>query len=443
MTDDIKKTTELDESAKYRERWLTPEGKATAEKIIDKLIHQKPFNDWIGYLEGIPFVDELDVRHDEPFSRDLRGFDFTRLDLTRAIFTHCHLDFANFKHTILDHAQMRGVEMKHAFLKRASLQNTHLWNANLEYSVMAYADLTAVDLGDANLQHADFWWARMDEANLRGADLSHANMQWARLPQADLWGATINDVKFEGTSLLDVKVNEDTKFGLHEMDIGDPFSQTIRHVWRSIFTGSVKKVGVAVKDFIASIGRSVHLMYWGKPTPIMYFEVNAKTTEDYKIARDVYRQLYSACKDGGLGDEASWFFYRSMVCRRQYVYQDNTAGSLLDYVIFDCLSGYGERPRWVIGTMFNVVLLFGLLNWVGGSYGGLTYNGKPFYDIGFLGSLYFSIESFTTVGYGDIAPNHYSTIGQVLRFFDAVESLIGNLLMALALVCYTRIAIRD
>lgn len=436
-------STEVDESAKYRERWLTPEGKAAAKKILEKLIHQKPFEDWLEYLKDIPYLDELETRHDEPYPRDLRGFDFTRQDLTKAIFTHCYLDHAIFKHAILDHAQMRGTELPYAMLKRASLRNTHLWNANLKHSVLAYADLTEADLGDADLRHADFWWARLDEANLRGADLTFANLKWARLPQADLWGATINEVKFEGTNLLNIKVNEDTKFGLHDLDIGVPFSKSFRDIWKSFFSGSIFQIGSAIQEFTVSIGRTIHMMYWGKPKPVMYFEVNAKTKEDFKNARDVYRQLYSACKDGGLGDEASCFFYRSMVCRRKYVFDEKSIGSYTDYLIFDCLSGYGERPRWVIGTMFNVILFFGLLNWVAGSMGGLTYNGKPFYDIGFLGSLYFSIESFTTVGYGDIAPNHYSLIGQFLRFFDAVESLIGNLLMALALVCYTRIAIRD
>jgi len=435
--------SEPDVSAKYIERWQTPEGKAIADLILPKILNHSLVEEWLPDLKGLPYLDELSPRENEPYPRDLRGFHFQRQNLSRATLTHCCLDYANFEHANLDHVHLRGASLRQAVFKRASMKQAHLWNACLEHSVFAYADLTEADIGDAKLHGADFWWARMDEANLRGADLSGANLRWARLPMADLWSANIHGAKFEGTNLNGIKVNEDTNWGLHEPKPVIPFSKQFTHLLSSLFTGSFAKMRDSLTGLFPSFGRFVHSLYWGRPTPILYLEDHIQTKDEYKNARDVYRQFYEACKTGGLSEQASWFFYRSQVCRRHYVYDQWSPGLMLDYFIFDCLSGYGERPRWVIGTMVNVIFVFALLNWAAGSLGGLTYNWQPFYDIGFFGSLYFSIESFTTVGYGDIAPNHYSTIGRILRFFNSIEALIGNLLMALALVTYTRIAIRD
>lgn len=75
--------------------------------------------------------------------------------------------------------------------------------------------------------------------------------------------------------------------------------------------------------------------------------------------------------------------------------------------------------------------------------GGFMYAGSEYQEIGFFGGLYFSIVSFTTVGYGDITPNHHALIGKIVRFINVFESLLGALLISLALVTYTRIAIRD
>lgn len=432
-----------DESKKYIERWHTPEGKTIAEIILPKILNHTLVEDWIPDLKGLPYIDELTPRENEPFARDLRGFNFKHQHLSKAIFTHCYLDYANFEHAILDYVHMRGASMQKAIFKRASMRKAHLWNAGLERAVFAYTDLSEADMGDANLREADFWWARMDEANLRGADLGNANLRWARMPLVDLWNANITGAKFEGTNLNGIKVNEDTNWGLIEIPPDLPIFKSISNFLASLITFSRVKIKTGFLEMIYSTGSFLFLLYWGKPTPKLYFEKMIKTKEEYKIARDVYRQFYEACKTGGLGDQASWFFYRAQVCRRRYLYNKWSLALFFDYFIFDSLSGYGERPRWVIGTMFNVVFIFALLNWAAGVYGGLFYNGAPFYDIGFLGSLYFSIESFTTVGYGDIAPNHYTSVGRVLRFFNSIEALIGNLLMALALVTYTRIAIRD
>ena len=51
----------------------------------------------------------------------------------------------------------------------------------------------------------------------------------------------------------------------------------------------------------------------------------------------------------------------------------------------------------------------------------------------FYHSLYFSVVTFATLGYGDVQP-----IGNLVRALAGIESLLGSLLMALLVFVLTR-----
>ena len=430
-------------AVRLRERWKTPHGIEVREKILARIKEGAAPHEWAPLLEGIPLIDSLVPHEGELFPRDLRGFDFSHTDLSHVEFSHTSFDYADFDHAHLERTRMRGCSFVEANFKRAVMHKTHLWNSYMQNARLAYADLTEADMGDVNLHGADLWWARMDEVNLRGADLSQANLRWARLPVADLWGANLDGAKFEGTNLSGIKVNEETNWGLTVPSLGKPLTESLRLCGAALHHLSVSLLASSLREIFWSFVQILYLVYWGRPTPCMKLEANAKSIQEYKIARDVYRQVYEACKSAGLREEAGWFFYRSQVSRRHSEFKVGSPGWFLEYMIFDCISGYGERPRWVIAAMGSVMVFFGFLNWFGGVHGALIYNGQEFRNIGFFGGLYFSIVAFTTVGFGDIIPNHMSLAGQILRFANVTESLLGALLMSLALVTYTRIAIRD
>jgi len=80
------------------------------------------------------------------------------------------------------------------------------------------------------------------------------------------------------------------------------------------------------------------------------------------------------------------------------------------------LWGFGERPVRTIGWMFAVIAIWMFIYFISiqkGISGNLS------------ASLYYSIVTFTTLGYGDIVPNNE------LRLIAASEALLGALLIAL------------
>ncbi|PUZ92369.1 potassium transporter Kef, partial [Vibrio vulnificus] len=58
--------------------------------------------------------------------------------------------------------------------------------------------------------------------------------------------------------------------------------------------------------------------------------------------------------------------------------------------------------------------------------------GWQFYVLEFLNAVYFSVVTFTTLGYGDISP-----VG-LARFIAALEAFLGSFTMALFVVVFVK-----
>jgi len=106
--------------------------------------------------------------------------------------------------------------------------------------------------------------------------------------------------------------------------------------------------------------------------------------------------------------------------------------------IFDLLCGYGERPKRVIVFSFLVIIFCSLLFFTVG----IEFSGQPIiYQAGFswsetlfnyLQCLYFSVVTFTTLGYGDYIPVGLS------RVASALEAFTGSFTIALFVVVFVR-----
>ena len=96
--------------------------------------------------------------------------------------------------------------------------------------------------------------------------------------------------------------------------------------------------------------------------------------------------------------------------------------------LFWIVCGYGERPTYALITSFEIVLIFAIIYlFTGISVGDrlINYNlsifslEKKVIAVDFFESLYFSLVTFTTVGYGDIIPTGTSII------LSSLEMILG------------------
>jgi len=136
----------------------------------------------------------------------------------------------------------------------------------------------------------------------------------------------------------------------------------------------------------------------------------------------------------GLFDNAGIFLRKRRIMHRYQL--PFWSGRRLISKIVDLACGYGESPVSVVFFSLSVVCFFGILFFLFGIQAHdhtIRYTpGLPLsmmiYDI--MDSLYFSVVTFTTVGYGDIIP-----IG-ISRFFATVEAFAGSFILALFVVVF-------
>lgn len=147
-----------------------------------------------------------------------------------------------------------------------------------------------------------------------------------------------------------------------------------------------------------------------------------------------YKQLLQ--EEGNYRDAGEYFFVEMWWLR---LTEDN-GWRRAGYWLFEKLAGYGERPWWVVRAMALIVLVCAWLQgWIGIKEGGgfavgphLEWPSWAGFER-FFTSLYFSVITFTTTGYGDLKPT--PGLG---RFVSATEAACGVVLMALFMVCMAR-----
>lgn len=122
---------------------------------------------------------------------DLSGANLTRADLSNSILTGANLSRANLSEACLNRANLACATLSLANLTKATGDQVNfgkavLSGALLRETTFGHSDLAAADLSGADLARAYFGGAVLADANLRSADLRGANLHGARLNNANL-----------------------------------------------------------------------------------------------------------------------------------------------------------------------------------------------------------------------------------------------------------------
>ncbi|MAC45790.1 MAG: potassium transporter Kef [Oceanospirillum sp.] len=265
---------------------------------------------------------------------------------------------------------------------------------------MQGVSLRRTDLSDINLvnhgckqgydlSYSDFYRANMQKAHLFNANLQHASLMKADLRGANLHCANLEDANLLGTRLEDARL-DNIQWGHYVLQ---------------------EKMAHASKDLA--------------------------DRQDYlEQAEEVYRNLRRVLEHEGLFEQAGYFFRREMVMRRLQMPYYSMSRFVSRTV--DLFCGYGERPLRIIFFSVFLILAFAVayfLNGVndGGNLVKFSSDLPVLQNIeNFLNALYFSVVTFTTLGFGDITPNGWS------RLFAGGEAFIGSFTLALFVVVFVK-----
>lgn len=268
-------------------------------------------------------------------------------------------------------------------MKGFNLENCQLEGVNL----VNRGCQQGFDMSESDLYRADLRYAHLFALNLSNSSLMKADLRGANLHGANLSGCNLLGVKFDGAKLEHIEWGEKVlqeRLGLDALKRRD------------------RKTGL---DYIEQ-------------------------------AEEIYRNLRLSLERDGLFEKAGFFFYREMVMRRlQMPYWSirRFASKLVDL-----FSGYGEKPLKVVmfsvTTIFCCSILYFLLGISSGSEPlGLSLKLDVWQNMEhFFTCIYFSVVTFTTLGYGDIIPTGF------VRPLAAIEAFMGSFTMALFVVVFVK-----
>ncbi|CAH9051681.1 hypothetical protein PSECIP111951_01617 [Pseudoalteromonas holothuriae] len=275
------------------------------------------------------------------------------------------------------------------YAKRGGLlQGLELKRANLE-------GLNLVKFGDNNgydLSYGNFY-----RANLRGAHLFNNTFRGASLMKADLREANLHCCHLEDTNLLGLKLSSTRIDNLY---LGDKLLQE----QQGLLALKEKRINDANDLFLQS--------------------------------EEIYRSLRKGAEQQGLFEMAGKYTYQELRMRHQQ-YPKYSQRRLVSSFI-NLLCGYGEKPENVIRFSLAMIVVCALLYFLFGvSYEDQLLQLNAANSISenisaLLNSFYFSVVTFTTLGYGDITP-----IG-VSRFIAAIEAFTGSFSLALFVVVFVK-----
>jgi len=263
--------------------------------------------------------------------------------------------------------------------------------------------LKGVDLSHINLVNHynkvgfDFSYADFYRANLTGSHLFNINLSNASLMKVDLRYANLNCANIQNANVLGVKWKG---CKIENLNIGKRLIQET-------------KAYRAIK------------------------ENNPNDAQDnFEQAEEIYRDLRKHAEQEGIFTMSGNLIQRELTMRRKQMRKNSL--KRINSKLIDLFCGYGEAPVRIVGISVLLILICATLyTFTGLSYQGETIaydSSKPFSENFslFLSCLYYSVVTFTTLGYGDFTP-----IG-ISRAIAALEAFTGSFTIALFVVVFVK-----
>ncbi len=312
------------------------------------------------------------------------------------------LEGADLLEANLGHADLREAHLENANLSGAHLENANLREAHLGHADLREAHLENAGLYQAHLENANLWRAHLENADLRGANLENAILCAAHLENADLEGARLQDAEFMEANLQDAKL-----MGAN---------------LKNAYFDEVELQGADLSRAIVDGG-----------TLIWRCQVD-RNTKFEAVGLDSMR-IYPATKQ--------LLEYNIRRMNWEVWYEKHPK---LKWLVrpFWLMSDYGRSTKRIVFTFFGLALVFANIyyHWARLAPPGIVENlfvDRNGVDVQWwlvpLRTLYFSIVTQTTLGFGDMYARAQSICGHILL---SLQVILGYVLLG-ALV--TRFAV--
>ena len=278
----------------------------------------------------------------------------------------------NLKKIVLQDAELMSVDFSDCALAQSVIRNCNLFYNNFSGADMVGSDLSGSDLTGSLFSKTDLTRSNLIGARFWHSDLSGTILTEANLSGADLWQAKLYNARMWRTDI-----------------------DTARFITRQNFS---QKRGRFIN--IEKIDEATHMS-----------------------AEDAYRDLKRYFIAYGRYNDASWASFKEKTMEKKRL-RTGMNVAYFPVLLMGLLCGYGERPHRVVLSSGFFILMYGVL------YNTLNALRSPLdagYALGFWDSIYYSVVTFTTLGYGDIIPK----MAVHFRMLAVSEAFIGAFMMGL------------
>ena len=333
--------------------------------------------------EQIPEIARVDVSEEDLSCVDLRGYHLDHMDLSNRL-----LHAADLRHASLHATNLSGADFAAADLSGADLTSAELFYSDFSGAIMSRVDLERAFLIDANLSLAYLNGANLTGAHLSGANLTSARLNGARIVGADLTNACLKDADLRGANL------EGSDLSNADLQGADLTGANLKGaILASVDFSGANITGVQFNETETCKDIQINMAH-GNALFKRYAQDQAYV-EEYKINRPLRYRLWK--------------------------YSSNCGRSLLLW-IFWCV---------FIAVGFSLVFHFHL---DGSESFMLTELAKePGYDPrDWAPMLYYSVVTFTTLGFGDIVPRTQEAAWWIMAEVVMGYFMLGGLITILA-----------
>jgi len=283
---------------------------------------------------------------------------------------------------------LRKIVMRYADLIKVNLKNADLTQADFRGTNFSYSDMNGANLIGCYMEDCD-----LTSVDLKGSDLTRANLRTVRLWHADLSGANIGEADLSGADLWKCQMY-------------------LIRLWHTELAGvkSLTKQNFSKK---------------------LYGFITSEKIDEKGVlsAEESYRSLKQYFMQSGRYREASWASFKEKTMEKISLRQNKNI-AYIPMAVMGLLSGYGEKPNRVILSSGAIIFIYSTLFYYLNAVDGLS-SAKAFT---FWDYLYYSIVTFTTLGYGDLVPK--ANAGY--RLLAGSEAFIGAFMIGLFVFTLSR-----
>ena len=293
-------------------------------------------------------------------------------------------------------------------------ENAPLKGVNLSKVDLSNLSLARVDLSEANLARTNFSGSILFDANLKNAELLGSNLSDCDLTSANFDGSDLTRSSLQGARLWHANLRNATlvEANLSRCDLWNANLFNTR-LWR---TDLLQAISLSKKNFHHRANKFLST-----------YRLNEK---GILSAEEAYRDLKSYFLANGRYDDASWASFKEKTMERLLLKKKKNL-AYLPSSIMNLLCGYGEKPHRIVLSSFFVIMLYTMAYFM---LKAIIYTPALRYRPVITDYIYYSVITFTTVGYGDFIPK--STL--LFRFLAASEAFIGAFMIGLFIFTLAR-----